>query len=458
MIRSLKYGLYFLAAIIAVLAAFMGYVAARFKPNDYKPLIVQQVQEKQQRTLKLDGDIKLIFFPRLGINLGKLSLSERNSPQEFASVESAKVYLSLLPLLRKKAVINRIRIDGAHVHLVRHPDGTSNIGDLLKKDEDAHVKFDIDSLAISRSALALDDEQSGRKLALNALEFRSGRLANGVATRFELNLDALSGRASGKLSLAGGLLFDLDRQHYRLEGLKLSLAGKQENNTLDIKLDAPKIDLAPGQAQGGKITLQAHFTRPGSHIDATLTLPGVEGTAKALRIGQAMLDLDGKMGENTLKGHLSTPLNGNLETRQFDLPELAAKLSVINPRFPGGQSAIALNGSASVDAATLRLQLDGHLDESAIQATFGLNRFAPPAYTFDITIGQIDLDRYLPPKPRQAAPEPEKPFDLSALKNLDASGKLRIGTLKASGFKSTHVRLELKADDARVQSDPLSGK
>jgi len=50
--------------------------------------------------LHLNGDIKLAFWPKLGADLGKISLSEHNGNQEFASINSAKVSLALLPLLK----------------------------------------------------------------------------------------------------------------------------------------------------------------------------------------------------------------------------------------------------------------------------------------------------------------------------------------------------------------------
>ena len=34
-----------------------------FNPNDYKPQIIRAVKDSRQRDLRLDGDIKLSFFP-----------------------------------------------------------------------------------------------------------------------------------------------------------------------------------------------------------------------------------------------------------------------------------------------------------------------------------------------------------------------------------------------------------
>ena len=104
--KIVKYGLLGTGAVLGVAVAGAAYIAATFNPNDYKEQIIQAVKESKQRTLHLDGDISLSFFPSLGANLGKVSLSEYNSEQIFASVETARVSLALLPLLSKQVVVN----------------------------------------------------------------------------------------------------------------------------------------------------------------------------------------------------------------------------------------------------------------------------------------------------------------------------------------------------------------
>ncbi|HSD60719.1 MAG TPA: AsmA family protein, partial [Burkholderiales bacterium] len=92
--------------------------------------------------------------------------------------------------------------------------------------------------------------------------------------------------------------------------------------------------------------------------------------------------------------------------------------------------------------------------------------FTHPAYGFDVDIDQLDMDKYLPPKPAAAkapasggapaAPAREEPIDLSALKALNATGSLRIGSLKVQNIRSSNVRVDLKAKDGRVDLNPVS--
>jgi len=135
MTKTVKYILIGLAALVALLLAAIGILAATFDPNDYKPQIIKLVQDKTQRTLSIPGEIKLTFFPRIGADLGKVSISERNSKNEFASIDSAKVSLALMPLLSKQFVVDRITVHGLRANVRRFKDGTTNYDDLLSKEE-----------------------------------------------------------------------------------------------------------------------------------------------------------------------------------------------------------------------------------------------------------------------------------------------------------------------------------
>ena len=132
--KYLKYGLWTVAGLVALVAAVIAYIALTFDPNTYKPQIIQTVKDSKQRTLKLDGDIKLHFFPSIGVSLGKVSLSEFQSEQEFVSVESASVSLKLLPLLVKQLVVDEVAVSGVKAQLIKYKNGKTNLDDLLSKE------------------------------------------------------------------------------------------------------------------------------------------------------------------------------------------------------------------------------------------------------------------------------------------------------------------------------------
>src|SRR5262249_61298484 len=109
--------------LLMLVIAVVAYVAATFDPNAYKPEIIKLVKEKRNRTLKLDGDIKLSFWPNIGAELGKISLSEFKSDKEFAAVDDARVSVKLMPLPSKKMGVGELSIKSARAAVLRLKDG-----------------------------------------------------------------------------------------------------------------------------------------------------------------------------------------------------------------------------------------------------------------------------------------------------------------------------------------------
>ena len=97
--KLIKYALYGVGGIILLMLLVAVYFAMTFNPNDYKDDIIKLVKDKKERTLDIEGDITLSYWPKIGADLGKLSLSEHKSETIFASVKNVKVALEVLPLL-----------------------------------------------------------------------------------------------------------------------------------------------------------------------------------------------------------------------------------------------------------------------------------------------------------------------------------------------------------------------
>ncbi len=110
MSKPIKIALGVLAALVALLAAGVAYLAATFDPNDYKPMLVERVQRDYGRTLAIPGKIGLSVFPDLGISLGEVSISEAGSAERFASLKSARVSLAVMPLLRRRVVVDQVAV------------------------------------------------------------------------------------------------------------------------------------------------------------------------------------------------------------------------------------------------------------------------------------------------------------------------------------------------------------
>lgn len=502
--KALKYVLISAGGLAGLFIVALAVIAFTVDPNKFKPEIVKMVQEKKQRTLTVEGDIKLKLFPKLGVDLGRTRLSEHGGRGEFASVDSVRLYVAWLPLLRKELVVDKVSVDGARARLVRNADGSTNFDDLLSKEKSGPIKFDIDGVQVGHSTLSFDDRMGRRKLSVGDLVLETGRIRDNTHTTLKagFKLTADNPKVAADVELKSGLLFALEEKHYALDDLDLrmkgdaagfsgleleakgdadlkaagqagsqemslkdlalKLKGKRGEERIDLALDAPKLLLTADKAEGAKLTLDAKVERPRGKLSATLTLPDLAGSTRQFRVSQLSLDLDGKQGDNAIKGKLTSPLNGSLDARTFSLPRLAGNVDVSNPKLPKGGMKLQLSGNARADLVKKQAgaELQTKVDDSNIQAKLGVSRFDPLHLDFDVGIDQLDVDRYLPPKAsgsqKSAKQEPESPIDLSALKSLDASGSLRIGQLKVANVRSSNVRLDVRAGGGRVELNPLS--
>ena len=501
--KILKYGLIGFTGLVVLIGGVLAYVAATFDPNSYKPQVIQLVKDKKQRTLKLDGDIKLKFWPSIGADLGKLALSEFKSETEFASVENARVSLKLMPLLSKKVVVDEIEIKGVRATIIKYKDGRMNIDDLLSKEEkkdQEQIEFDIDHVKLENAHLAYRDEAQRASYALSNVNLSTGRIAPNVPGKIDLSMTMQGDKPELNLGVAlkTRLTFDLENQVFVLEGLGLetkgqaadisnlnakvsgnitaklkagefttsgltaAMTGVSGKDNLDIKFDAPKLTITQDKASGDKATIAAKITNAQGTTAANVVLPGIEGTAQAFKAAGMTLDLDMKQGDQTIKARVTSPLSGNFQTQQINLPQLSVNITAAGPNLPGKTISGNLAGSANVNGSKQQAQtnLAGKVSDSTIKAQVGVNGFAPPGLNFEVDIDQLDLDKYAPPGGQPAAGAKgggaEKPIDLTGLRALRANGRIHIGTLRVSNIKASNVRLEIKAAGGQVAVSPLS--
>lgn len=408
--KPLKVVLIALAAIVALLVGVVAFIAATFNPNDYKPELIRLVQDETGRTLSIPGQIRLTFFPRVGADLGQLSLSEQRSAQVFAEARQVKVSVALLPLFSRRVEVDRVLVDGLNVKLQRDRQGRFNFDDLLSRGDASGARpevpasespaslplLQIGGIAITNASLDYRDAASQQHLAVSRLNFTTGAIADGKKSDLDFSADIRGEhpQLALKLALKSAFTPRLAEQKLLLENVALSLNGAvADQRDLQLKLG----------------------------------LPGVEASSQAVRI-----------------------------------PALTLEISAPNPA--GGTLALKLQGQASVDLAreAVQVALEGQLDSTTVALKAGVKRFSQPAIDFDVALGELDADRYLPrsEKPKAAAgggaPGPEAVIDLSALRTLDARGTLKLAALKIMNLRAASVRLQLKAQGGRAEINPLT--
>lgn len=199
------------AAALLLLIIAAAAVLARFGADLAEAAAAQALMERKQRTLRIDGPVEFLsFWPNLGVRVGGVSLSERESDREFLAIESARVSMAVAPLLDRRLVVGGIEVDGLRAAIVRRRDGTLNIDDLFSKDETPMPRFDIAGIRLSGGRLAFRDERDGRSVVLSGLSLRTGRIANAAEGPLDLAARMASDGSSAGVRIAARYRFDLD--------------------------------------------------------------------------------------------------------------------------------------------------------------------------------------------------------------------------------------------------------
>lgn len=348
--KPLKILSWIVGSVVALLVLAVLVLPLVFDPNKYKDHITQAVKSATGRDLKIEGDIGWSVFPRLGISVGKVALSNAagfgNEP--FARVESVTVRVALFPLLTGRVAVDTIGIDGLTLNLAKNAAGRSNWDDLARAGGKP-----------APQPAPTDKPTPGEALG--------GIIINGVDVR----------RATVNFRDA---------------------AQNASYSVRDIELHTGKI--AGGTPVELQLSLKLQYDQPAKQAQLTLRT------------------------QVTLAGN-------SVELRNFDLK----------------------------------------FDDSRLTGSFAITDLQKLALRFDLALDKFDLDRYVP---AAAPPSKDKVADaksaaaqkaaepveipLAALRLIDADGKLRIGSLKSFGIRSSDVSIQISAHKGVITLGPNTAK
>ena len=115
-----------------------------FDVNNYKSKITEIVNKKINANLKINGFIKLSFFPKINISIEDIVLDRKDSPQLF-NAKKVLIYPSLFSIIKGEPRFNKIRIYSAVVNIERDKNGEMNWNSDLIENKDTYIdKFSKD--------------------------------------------------------------------------------------------------------------------------------------------------------------------------------------------------------------------------------------------------------------------------------------------------------------------------
>ncbi|WP_324049751.1 AsmA family protein [Aeromonas caviae] len=441
-----------LAAVVAIAA-----LVSLIDPNQFKPQLVEQVRKSTGRELVIQGDIGWRFWPSLGLSLEKVAL---RNPAGFAEpdlvrFEQGEASVGLLPLLSHKLEIGKVTLSGAHLFIQTRADGSSNLRDLLKASADPKEEATTSEPAATTPPAASDKQPwqiSLQGIALvdaSALvrDDRSGTVSR--LDRLDLDLGQLTPGEWVPVTLAakgaqGDLAFDLKGQA-QLKPAREAMKSELKDLNLSGSLNQPAQRL-------DAFTLKADRLVLGEWSSLSLSLSGAQGAADKPTLA------------GTLEGTLKARLDENRQLLEISDAVLAAKLSGDSLPRPQMQVKLAGFARAELDKQSVAFSnLVMGVDDALLSGNGAVRLGAVPKVDFDLKGDKLDLDAWLGQSakaapaaatsgaaasagaPAQTAAQALSTVepDLTALKAVDLSGRLQLGSLRLKGLDLSAVDLQL---------------
>ncbi|KMV32044.1 cell envelope biogenesis protein AsmA [Photobacterium swingsii] len=488
----MKKFLYILLALVLVVVIGIAALLALVDPNQFKPLIAEQVKKNTGRELVISGDIDWRFFPSVGLTLGE---TEFRNPEGFAEANlvrfsNAELSVAVMPLLSQQLEVGNVSLNDARVFIQTRKDGVSNLDGIgaqastaTSADESA-AEQQPQSTTPESSDIAPSQESpaAGWTISLAGVELVNASAVirddkTGALTDIEQLNVSLTRFAPGEWAKAA---FDVQGKNGELT---FTAKGETELNI------APTLDGAELKA----LTLDAQAA------DKVNKIESVSLTVDQFRVGDwsaLTFSAKGEIPDLAFDAKGETRLKLSADFNLASVEGLSLNSNVKGNALPRPEMKIGLTADASYDVAKGLATLSAfttQVDEIALDGKASFQTADIPVIRFDVHSDNIDLDAFLgldkaskaaSSKTGSEAPttgeasgtsttqaatavDKSKEPDLSALKTLDIAGKVAIDNFKAANAKVSAVVTELavkkgvlnlKRFDAKLYGGSINAK
>ncbi|PSW04129.1 AsmA family protein [Photobacterium rosenbergii] len=448
-----------LLAIIVVAVVGIAALVALVDPNQFKPMIAEQVKKATGRDLVIDGDISWRFFPSIGFDIGK---TEFRNPQGFAEpnlaqFEQAELSVSVMPLFSQQLEIGNVSLLGGRVFIQTLENGVSNLDGLSGQDkagdnadqpatestsveaeqagsqtEQQAWQITLAGVEINNASALIIDDKAGSQTEVERLDFSLDQFAPGEWTAAKCNIAGNTGELNFSAEGQTELLIAKALDGAELKALSLKASAKDAANDIrnaNISLDSFKL--------GEWSTID--FAIDGQVPDLSFNTQGstqlmVDEAVKVIDLKAAKVSVDAKgasLPRPEMKIGLEADAKYHLDNGLAELPSLKATVDEL-----------ALAGNASFQSADIPvIRFDLSSDNIDVDAFLGTGSESAPSQASDGEVQQAGAagDNSSATNGKEKGQEP----DLSVLKTLDLAGKLAVGQFKAANAHLSDVTLAM---------------
>lgn len=365
-----------ISIVVLMIVAFIGIAVfiLNFDPSAYKDKLAQMIKTQYNRDLVVAGDIELSLFPRIGLSMENISLTEPSSQERFVDIDKVRMAVALWPLISNRFLVDHLAIDGLKANIKRDEQGHYNFEDLLRQslvqttNSDAEgldkqalqqrvantdFKIDIAGLTLNKGQVHYRDSQ--QDFVFDDMQVRTGRITQGQPFDLSLSTHAtgMKKRIDAEVEINGLVLlqplentYAFNRLTADIKGKWLSLRQAQANIAGSVAIDIQQnaligtdIDVqleGKGQEKSGINDLKVLLTAPTLNYnvsDLSLTLNNFKFESLLNRTDKQSLAVNLGAPELIISPREagSEPLTGKLvlknKEQQLDVGFLLEKIS-----------------------------------------------------------------------------------------------------------------------------------
>jgi AsmA protein len=456
--RFLKWLFIGLGGLIGLLAAFVIVVVLVVDPNDYRGTIAEQVEQRTGRTMVIEGDLGLTFFPWFGIEMGKTRLADAEGfgDEPFAAMDRVQLAVKVWPLLSGDLRLDTVILERPRIQLIRDAQGRANWEQFPQGEPAAESAestsgsggdsglppmvqgLQLAGVRVQQARLVYDDRQAGQTITLDPLNLQLSDVRFGSDIPIEADWQvAMSGgpQLGGDLSAKANIAPDLSQ--VRVDSLVMNLT-----------------------AEGNAVPAGEQTLSVDAGINANLA-------ASEFGVENLVLEAAGARVEGQAKARLTPSgptANGKLAIPELSPRKVMGNLGLEVPETRDDKVLRAFSTKLEFGYEQGRIQVkpfEARFDDSRLVGQALVRDPAQPAADFDFELDRLDVDRYLPP-PSEAedeAPEgdgEEARIPTEPLRRLDLDGEVRVGALTVSGADMEDITVKVTAKDGNIRLNPLT--
>jgi AsmA protein len=428
-----------LAVCVFLVAAGLFWAAHYIDTPGFRQEFVSVIEDLTGRDVDLKGDLDIVLYPYLSMEVKDLSLSGKREGEASPLVRfrSLLVSVRLLPLLSKQVEIRTVVVRDMEVNLVRFPDGDFNWQDLTERTGSAEKditglyfeSISVDGLEVSNATVRYTDEKGGQRFGLSGIDVRTGTIVSGGAIPFtaKSGFEWMNHGLESDITLTGVLMPDAQ-------------AGNLLLKDADVYATIGGAILPEGTTPG-QVAADIDFDWENSKV-----------SLKKLHLQFLGLSGEGSFSSGNLDKEISG--EGHLTLRPFK------PVDIISRYFP--KAPVKSVDGLSQGAFTSFIRFDEKgvtfkdmaiaLDDMTVRGAVAMHGYDRPSFSFDMRGNMVDLDRYLPLF-RTDTPFVWSDFHLDFLRAFRGSGKIRADGFKVLDTVLSDIRLTAEADGKSIKVD-----